>query len=191
MSAEWRTAASLAMDRYASGDDSAFSELYDLLAPRLSSFLLRRMGDAAATEDLLQQTFLQMHCARRHFVRGADVTPWAFAIARRLHVDLVRKRKPESALDWADDEVPPALLAPGEQPDTIVAFDRLARRVEDQLAQVPERQRAAFELVYGDGLSPSQAAHVLGTSVVAVRLRLHRACEALRKALGNHVHEEL
>jgi RNA polymerase sigma-70 factor, ECF subfamily len=50
----WKQAASAAMDRYACGEDRAFSELYDLLAPRLSAFLLRRTRDASYTEDLLQ-----------------------------------------------------------------------------------------------------------------------------------------
>src|SRR5271155_3933630 len=88
----WKQAASAAMDRYACGEDAAFSELYDLLAPRLSAFLLRRTRDASHPEDLLQQTFLQMHHARRHFGTGADVAPWAYAIARRLFIDALRKR---------------------------------------------------------------------------------------------------
>src|SRR5271166_506830 len=92
----WKQAASAAMDRYACGEDAAFSELYDLLAPRLSAFLLRRTRDASHTEDLLQQTFLQMHHARRHFGTGADVTPWAYAIARRLLIDAFRKKGRES-----------------------------------------------------------------------------------------------
>ncbi len=76
--------ATSAMDRYAQGDDAAFSELYDALAPRLYGYLLRQTRNNARAEDLTQQTFLQMHCARGRFVRGADVVPWAFAIARRL-----------------------------------------------------------------------------------------------------------
>jgi len=86
----WKERASAAMDRYACGDDSAFSELYDLLAPRLASFLMRRTRDEAKTDDLVQQTFLQMHSARRHFTRGASVTAWAYAIARRLLIDIAR-----------------------------------------------------------------------------------------------------
>lgn len=78
------------MDRYASGEDDALSDLYDLLAPRLASFLLRRTRDAERAEDLVQQTFLQMHRARRHFPPGAAVTPWAFAIALRLLTDVRR-----------------------------------------------------------------------------------------------------
>src|SRR6476469_9407070 len=72
-----------AMDRYADGDSEAFSEVYDELAPRLYGFLLRATKNQATTEDLLQQTMLQMHRARGTYRRGADVVPWAFAIAKR------------------------------------------------------------------------------------------------------------
>src|SRR5258708_5498548 len=88
-------AADGAMDRYASGDVEAFSVLYDLLAPRLYGFLLRQTRNPARAEDLVQQTLLQMHCARGRFIRGAPVTPWAFAIARRLLIDDVRRNKLE------------------------------------------------------------------------------------------------
>src|SRR5258708_1466704 len=80
------------MDRYACGEASAFSELYDLLAPRLSSFLLRRTRDRSRAEDLLQQTFLQMHSTRRCFAQGAPVVRWEFAISLRLLIDTSCKR---------------------------------------------------------------------------------------------------
>jgi RNA polymerase sigma-70 factor (ECF subfamily) len=70
------------MDRYAQGDDSAFAELYDGLAPRLLGFLVRQTRDQAKAEDIVQQTMLQIHRARGRFLPGAEVTPWAFAIAR-------------------------------------------------------------------------------------------------------------
>src|SRR5882724_5562225 len=56
-----------AMDRYASGDEAAFSELYDLIAPRLHRYLLVRARNAERAEDLLQHTFANMHEARGRF----------------------------------------------------------------------------------------------------------------------------
>jgi RNA polymerase sigma-70 factor (ECF subfamily) len=165
MGDNWRDAANAAMDRYACGDDSAFSELYDLLAPRLTAFLARRARDEALASDLVQQTFLQMHASRRHFSEGADVMPWAFAIARRLLIGLPS--------------------------DRIVAHRRPAARVGKELERVPDAQRVAFELVKRDGLSLAEAAEVLGTTVAAVKLRIHRTYEALRAALGEEMHEEL
>jgi RNA polymerase sigma-70 factor (ECF subfamily) len=186
----WKEAASAAMDRYACGDDSAFADLYDLLAPRLSSFLLRRTRDAAYAEDLLQQTFLQMHCARRHFAPGACVMPWAFAIARRLLIDGFRKGGRE-IIGSDDDFDEPEHVARDASPERVLGQRRLTRRIEDELARLPSAHRVAFELVQCDGLSMAEAAEVLGTTVGAVKLRAHRTYEALRAALGEDVREEL
>src|SRR5437870_3136108 len=61
-----------AMDRYARGEDSAFEEVYDGLAPRLQSFLLRYTSDRARAEDVVQQTMLQIHRARGRFTLGGQ-----------------------------------------------------------------------------------------------------------------------
>jgi RNA polymerase sigma-70 factor (ECF subfamily) len=185
----WKEDASRAMERYARGEDAAFSELYDLLSPRLSSFLLRRTHDPARAEDLLQQTFLQMHCARRHFCEGADVVPWAFAIARRLLIDVYRKSGRE-LLD-AEDDCARDSVAPEAGPDRLAAQRRLTSRIEQELTRVPEAHRVAFDLVQREGLSMAEAAEVLGTTATAVKLRAHRAYEALRASLGDEVREEL
>jgi RNA polymerase sigma-70 factor (ECF subfamily) len=79
-------AADAAMERYAIGDDDAFAEVYAELAPRLFPFLRRYTSSAARAEDLLEQTFLEIHRGRSSFAPGAEVTPWAFEIARRLGI---------------------------------------------------------------------------------------------------------
>ena len=76
-------------------------------------------------------------------------------------------------------------------PDRVAANNRLARRLEQELARVPRTNREAFELVHREGLTAAEAAEALGTTAMAVRLRVHRAYEALRAALGDQVHEEL
>jgi RNA polymerase sigma-70 factor (ECF subfamily) len=48
---------------------------------------------------------------------------------------------------------------------------------------LPENQRTAYQLVKQDGLSLKRAAELLGTSITAVKLRTHRAYQALRAAL--------
>lgn len=168
------------MDRYACGDDAAFAELYDLLSGRLYAFLVRRTGNPSQAEDLLQQTFLQMHCAREGYVRGADVLPWAYCIARRLLIDGYRKGSRE-VLNGDDlDE----RLAEEFGPEDILRCKDAARLVSETLAGLPEAQRVAFELIKYDGLSLIEAAEVLGTTVTAVKLRAHRTYEALRAALS-------
>jgi RNA polymerase sigma-70 factor (ECF subfamily) len=194
----WKEEASRAMDRYAAGDDAAFGELYDLLAPRLASFLSRRTRDDARTEDLVQQTFLQMHSARRHFAAGAAVTPWAFAIARRLLIDAVRKDHgatdaTTARLRWRQgrEEEAPSTPSPGALPDQVAARHRLTARIYEALQGMSEIDRVAFELVKCEGLSMAEAAEVLGTTENAVKLRAFRTYESLRATLGDEAREAL
>jgi RNA polymerase sigma-70 factor (ECF subfamily) len=79
-----RARANRAMERYADGDDRAFSVLYDELEPRLRRFVLGLTGSEGAANDVIQQTMLEIHASRARFVRGAPVLPWAYAIARRI-----------------------------------------------------------------------------------------------------------
>jgi len=178
----WKPRANAAMERYADGDDAAFAELYALLAPRLQAFLRRRTPDGARAEELVHDTFLRVHTNRRHFVRGAEVMPWAFAIARRLLIDDHRKTRPppdpdaETGGPWVDD---------------LVGVRRLGRRIMEELQRIPEPHREIFTLVQIEGLSMAEAAQVLGCTAGAVKLRAYRAYEALRERLGDAVREEL
>src|SRR5438270_9763174 len=122
------------MDRYARGEDAAFGELYDLLAPKLLGFLFRQTRDRARAEDLVQQTFLQMHCARESYVTGADVLPWAFAIARRLSIDAYRRTKRE-VLD-ADMDLTAMVHVDG--PDDALRSKQAAETLQKTLDSLPE-----------------------------------------------------
>ena len=179
------TAADNAMDRYASGEDAAFSDLYDLLAPRLFAFVLRATRNRSEAEDLVQQTMLKMHCARGRFIRGAGVVPWAFSIARRLVIDRARRSKVRgNANDIGDpSEVLAHLAALDLAADEVVHAKLLGKIIQAEIERLSPNNRLAFELVKQDGLTHAEAAKVMGTTVMAVKLRTHRSCAALRAAL--------
>ncbi|MBS2013991.1 MAG: RNA polymerase sigma factor [Deltaproteobacteria bacterium] len=174
-----------AMDRYARGDDAAFAEVYDGLAPRLLAFLVRYTRDRARAEDVVQQTMLQIHRARGRFEPGAQVVPWAFAIARRLVIDFHRRGSREVLSPTGDDDQGQLLAALDARADDVAIAKEVAERLVQELAKLPENQRTAFELIKQDGLSVAEAAQVLGTTVAAVKLRAHRAYEALREVLAD------
>jgi RNA polymerase sigma-70 factor (ECF subfamily) len=178
---EQRGDADLAMERYAAGDAAAFARVYDTLAPRLFAYLFRQTRDRSRAEDLLQQTMLHIHRARDRFIPGAEVTPWAFAIARRLLVDSTRRGRREVLGDGTD--LDPGVAA-SPRADDLVQASQVAVRIEIVLARLPASQRTAFQLIKQEGLSVAEAAQVLGTTVAAVKLRAHRAYEALRAGLG-------
>src|SRR5215472_14237070 len=138
------------MERYAAGDDAAFGLVYDALAPRLLAFLVRKTRNPEDAADLLQQTMLHVHRARGDFIAGAEVTPWAFAIARRLLADAGRRGGPRTQVDSEGLE---RHAAQTPRPDDLVHVRELEVHVRRTLAQLPASQRAAFELIRQDGLS--------------------------------------
>jgi len=70
------------MASYQEGRFEAFDELYGLVAPAVRRFLTGRIRDAARTEDVVQETFLQMHRARRSYDPAYPVVPWVMAWSR-------------------------------------------------------------------------------------------------------------
>ena len=79
------------MAGYLAGRLDAFDGLYALIAPRIRSYLLGQCRDSGLADDLVQETFLQLHRSRRTYEPGRPVTPWVFAIAR--HVYLMHRRR--------------------------------------------------------------------------------------------------
>src|SRR5262249_26890478 len=144
-----------AMERYARGDEAAFGELYDAIAPRLLGFLRRATRDACVAEDLMQQTLLHMHRARGSFIPGAPVLPWAFAIARRLTTDQARRRREElrrfSDALVDDDRIAYEPIAATAAADELLHARRLEVRLRQRIDTLPELQRTAYRLLQQEG----------------------------------------
>jgi RNA polymerase sigma-70 factor, ECF subfamily len=184
--ADGADAADVAMERYSNGDDAAFEEVYDAIAPRLLGYLRKATRDTAASEDLMQQTFLQIHRARGSFIPGAAVMPWALAVAKRLMIDRARRRHVELRVFAdapADDERTTSAATTTAATDDLLDARRTEYRVQQRLDALPETQRSAYRLVKQEGVSLKKAAELLGTTVPAVKLRTHRAYQALRTLL--------
>jgi len=174
------------MRRYQDGDATAFRELYAIVAPRLLGYLMKMARSRAVAEDLLQQTFLKIHRARRTYVRGADPLPWIYSIAHRTFIDEARKTKRAIVqVEEAVPEVPAGIDGESvERRDEPRGDTEMARAALDALAQLPEQQREAVVLTKLDGKSVAEAAAIAGTSVGAMKVRAHRGYEALRRLLG-------
>lgn len=182
---EGASPADRAMERYACGDDAAFADLYDELAPRLYRFALRWTHGRAAAEDAVQQTLLQIHAARHRFVRGGAVLPWAYAIARRLLIDLGRRGAREELR--GDDVHDPEEAATAPSAEDVLHRRRVEAEARRDFASLPSGWREAFELVKLEGLSVAETAEVLGITRAMVKIRAHRATVALRAAISRRL----
>src|SRR5688572_22844470 len=173
--------ANAAMIRYAGGDDAAFRELYELLAPRL--YRLCHWLSPADGGELFQEVFLKIHRARATFVDSGSVFAWSAAIARKTHVDLVRyrARRPETALPATQLELRPSHGV--SSPEAPLLLRELSREVERELASLSDNLRSAYDLVKIRGRSYADASVELGAPIDAIKQRVHRACEEIRTSV--------
>jgi RNA polymerase sigma-70 factor (ECF subfamily) len=146
----------------------------------MRAYLWSLCRDAATADDLVQETFLQMHRSRRTYEPGRPVLPWAFAIAR--HVYLMHRRRTARRLRFED-----ALAAETRRLDS--ANDALNRLADDDelrraLEEVPADQRRALLLHHVQGRSFAEIAAELGLKVNAAKTRAFRGMKRLRELLA-------
>ncbi len=128
---------------------------------------------------------MQMHAARRNYATGSDVLPWAFAIGRNALIDGRRRTRKEVLHTTAEDDAAAIDRSVDREsnPHDLAATRQMAGLVQEKLNGLPEAQRAAYNLVRGEGLSVAETAEILGTTPTAVKLRVHRVYELLRAVL--------
>jgi RNA polymerase sigma-70 factor (ECF subfamily) len=168
------------MAAYASqGDQRAFEQLFSRYAPQL--LRLMRAGGVAEAEgqDLVQQTFLQLHRARKDYRADRPLRPWLLTIAYNLKRDLWRRRgrRPEVALEHAPEQVN------GNTPASTLERQRQAEALQRALAALPDEQRQVIELHWFGGVPMPEIAETMGASLSAVKVRAHRGYKRLRRLL--------
>lgn len=165
------------MEEYQRGKLEAFEKLYSSLVGEVGGYLRNLVRDAHRAEDLLQETFLQMHRARHTYLPGKPVRPWVYAIARNVFLMSERARRRRHAHEQ---------LAEGELPEMPVASQVSAWEGQKDLgrllSRLPEKTREVLMLHHVAGLSFKEVAEVLGLSEGAAKVRAHRAMELLRRA---------
>lgn len=162
------------MTGYQAGSLPAFESLYAALASPLLAYLAALCRDRGQAQDLLQETFLQIHRSRRAYRPELPVRPWVFTIAR--HVWLMdrryRNRRPRSEGELPDVPVPAEV-------ESLADRDRLRRALDDVL---PDR-REALLLHHVWGFSFAEIAQMLGIRADAAKLRSSRGMADLRRLL--------
>src|SRR5829696_2902589 len=167
------------MEGYLDGRIEAFDGLYAALSGRLRGYLLSQCRDPALADDLLQDTFMQIHRSRRTYEPGRPVTPWVFAIAR--HVYLMKRRSVGRRLRFEERLAADTLSDDVAHDDlrAIVGRDQVQRA----LSQVPADQREALLLHHVDGWSFGEIATRLGIRVNAAKTRAFRGMKKMREQL--------
>lgn len=167
----------------AGGDVRAFATLVARYHPRALRFAVNLGLGREDAEEAVQDAFVRVHRALPRFEPGARFEPWFFRIlANQCRSTGGRGtwwRRHATADDAALATVPTRDPDPWET-DAAALRDRVNRA----LAGLPRDQREAFLLRHVEGLEYDEMMQVTGARGSALRMRVKRACDALRARLS-------
>ncbi|SNT50266.1 RNA polymerase sigma-70 factor, ECF subfamily [Asanoa hainanensis] len=168
------------------GDEAAFVQLYNLVAPRVYGLVKRVLRDPAQAEEVAQETLVEIWRTAARFRAGrGSATAWVFTIAHRRAVDRVRSeqsatRREEQAATWAEHR-------PYDQVADEV-HDRLERQqVRRCLDGLTDLQRESITLAYYQGCTYPEVARMLDVSLPTIKSRMRDGLIRLRDCLGVEV----
>ena len=167
------------MARVARGDERAFRELARRHLPATAGLARRILGNAADAEDVAQEAMLRVWTYAPRWQPLALFRTWLTRVVVNLCID--RKRR----APWVELEAAGEIVDPAPHAGAKAEQDERERFLSAAIANLPDRQRAAIVLTYGDGMSNAQVAEVLDTSVSAVETLLVRGKQNLRRALDS------
>ena len=178
------------MLRVKRGDRAAFAELVEKYRQPLFNFVFRTLRDETETEDVAQNTFLQVWKSRARYERTAKFSTWLFSIARNLCLNEIRRRSrhPAESLEetHAEHDDQPSRQYEDKKvflPTENVLHGELAKKIEEALDELPENQRTAILLCRQDEVSYEEIAEILGCSLSATKSVIHRGRETLKEKL--------
>lgn len=164
--------------RLRTSDRSAFTALFHCLYPDLYWYAARLSGSDATADDLVQEAFLQLWEKRQAIDPERSVKAFLYVTVRHRALNQVRDAHNRNELLAQMDTT-----ASFNHPDESVRARMIGRRLQDWIAELPARQREAFELSRFCGLSHREIASVMGLSVNTVEKHITRALHHLRARL--------
>ena len=184
--------------RLRDGDAAAFESLVRTYGTRMLTVARRFLRNEEDAADALQEALISAYRSIGQFAAESKLSTWLHRIV--VNASLMRLRSRRRKAEVSIDALLPQFLEDGHQvkssvdwPDAVRAIERretseLVRRSIDQL---PEGYREVLLLRDIDELDTQEAARLLGISSGAVKVRLHRARQALRTLLDPHLQVEL
>lgn len=174
------------------GDEAAFEELVRTHSGRLLAVARRFLGNNEDAQDAVQDAFIRAFKAIHSFEARAQLHTWLHRILVNTALMKLRerRRRPTESID----ELLPTFAADGHQTvesrdwsDALLERKEAAALVREAIAMLPDQYREVLLLRDIEDRDTAEAAEILGTSSNVVKVRLHRARQALRTLLDREL----
>lgn len=176
----------------AEGDGDALGELYDRFSPLLLALGRRILGDAEEAEDVVQETFVHLwRRATRYDPQKSSVSTFLVLVTRSRAIDRLRTRQVvDRTLGQVGLEPSATFDTSGDGVSRVMNLER-RKRVQQELATLPEEQRQVLELAFFDGLTQREIAERTRIPLGTVKTRTLLAMRKLRTVLRLEIRELL
>jgi len=176
------------------GHRELFPELLRRYERKLYNFGMRMCRDVRDTEDMVQETFINVFNYLRDFRYETKFKNWLYRIATGACLKQKRKSKyvPERELsldEFVPDEkaqIPVQVPGWASLPLEQLLNEELSSVIQEGIASLPEKFRLVLVLRDMEGLSTAETAQVLGLTTENIKVRLHRARLFLREKLKTY-----
>jgi RNA polymerase sigma-70 factor (ECF subfamily) len=177
--------------RLKAGDETAYEEMVRTLGGRLLAVARRMLRDEEAARDAVQEAMLSAVRAIHNFDGHSRLSTWLHRIVVNAALMRIRtrQRKPEQSLEpllprFADDgHHAEAVTSWADSAEQMIEREETRRMVRAAIDELPDSYRVLVMMRDIDGMSTEAAAAVFGITENALKLRLHRARQALRTIL--------
>ncbi len=172
------------LQEYLDGEAASFELLVRRHAPELHQFVLRFTADSVAAEDVVQETFLQVHTSAASFDPQRRFKPWLFTVAANKARDYLRRRKrrrelPFDAQILSEDHTGQSFvdLLSGDEDAPVDELLREERRhaVKDAVEAMPTKLAEVLIFAYYHRFPYRDIAEIVGIPLGTVKSRLHAA----------------
>jgi RNA polymerase sigma-70 factor (ECF subfamily) len=159
----------------AAGDRASFAALAERHYDRVYRLAWRWSGAATHAEDIAQDVMVKLATAIKTFRGEAEFSTWIYRIAYSTTIDFMRARQRIVHL------APSQMMTLAESTATETPEDNvIGQELWQAVRALPDQQRDAVLLVYGEDLSHQEAARVMGCTEKTVSWHLHEARKRLR-----------
>lgn len=174
------------------GAPHCFDELIDAYADRLYGYFYRSTGSCPAAEDLVQDVFLRLIEAIKHYDHRERFEAYLFRIAGNLNRDRLRKaRRSGEVLRFGEMADGTATVAFGEviadrqshSPESALEQAEQVDQLQAALGRLSSAERDVIALRHFSGLSFGEIAALMGTPLGTALARAHRGLARLRTLL--------
>ncbi len=159
------------------GDVEQYRVLVERYRTQFGRYALSAVRDRDAAQDAMQEAFIRAYDSLATCRNPDRFGAWFFRILTNQCRNVVARRRDTADLEAVD---PPG----SDRADAALERGELAAALEAALARLTPEQREAFVMKHVDGRSYEEMAEVLGVGTDALKMRVHRARDALRQMMG-------